>query len=84
MKHVKRLSLVVLMAAAGAGFRGEPESRSAEELQALAQAPAVESPPVSLFRGGPRRTGSIAGRIAIEHPKVLSIIPTDGDPGDTA
>jgi outer membrane protein assembly factor BamB len=47
-----------------------------------AQAPSVESPPVSLFRGGPRRTGSISGRIALERPKVLSIVRTDGDPGE--
>jgi eukaryotic-like serine/threonine-protein kinase len=82
MKHFSRMSLVVMNAVVGAGLTTGLESRSAEEVQAPARAPAVESPPVTLFRGGPRRTGSISGRIAIENPKVLSIIPTDGDPGE--
>jgi eukaryotic-like serine/threonine-protein kinase len=83
MKHVSRSFLIAIMTASGAALRGDRESRSVEEVQAPTKAAVVESPPLTLFRGGPRRTGSISGRIAIEHPEVLSIIPTDGDPGET-
>ncbi len=50
--------------------------------QAKAAIRAPESSAVTLFRGGPHRTGSISGRIEIEHPKVLSKVRTDGDPGE--
>ena len=83
MEHVRPSYSIAVLMAFGVGLVGGfgPES-GAEEAHAPAQAPAVDSPPVSLFRGGPRRSGSIPGRIAIEHPKVLAIIPTDGDPGE--
>jgi outer membrane protein assembly factor BamB len=43
----------------------------------------ANQPEVSQFRGGPQRTGSISGKIAIVgHPKTLCIFRTQGDPGE--
>jgi outer membrane protein assembly factor BamB len=71
--------LVAVMAAAG----GEPESELLRQTGAKVQATPPGAPAdVTLFRGGPQRTGSIAGRIAIEHPELLSLIRTKGDPGE--
>ena len=95
MIHASRIFLI-LMTAAGIGpYRGglespttqvtagKQESRPARPAGAEPQAsPAIALPEVTLFRGGPRRTGSIAGRIALENPELLSFVPTDGDPGE--
>ena len=42
----------------------------------------VESPRVFLYRGGPERTGSTSGSHLPEHPAVLWILATEGDPGE--
>ncbi len=77
--------LVILLAAAAATqSTGSFESRAQRSAGAgprRAPTPAHESPAVSLFRGGPQNTGAISGRLALEHPKVLQIVRTDGDPG---
>jgi outer membrane protein assembly factor BamB len=70
---------VAVMAAAGGQPGSELLERTGPEVQATPPAAPAD---VTLFRGGQERTGSIAGRIAIEHPELLSLIRTDGDPGE--
>ncbi len=95
MIHASRIFLIVITAV-GAGAScgdsesetmqvaaGKQESRPNPAAGAEPQAsPPVALPEVTLFRGGPQRTGSIAGRIALENPRLLSLVPTDGDPGE--
>ncbi len=95
MIHASRIFLIAMTAASIGPFRDalespttqvaadKQESRLKRAAVAEPQAsPAVALPEVTLFRGGPQRTGSIAGRIALENPALLSFVPTDGDPGE--
>jgi outer membrane protein assembly factor BamB len=86
MIQPNRTLMIVLVAMAGTQFTLGSEFRAeqlpgAQPKSALSR-PSDESPTVSLFRGGPQQTGAIAGRLALEHPKVLAIKRTDGDPGE--
>jgi eukaryotic-like serine/threonine-protein kinase len=95
MFHASRFLLIVMTAAgAGAPCRyldphstqvaaDKQEPRPARPVVAEPQAsPALALPEVTLFRGSPQRTGSIAGRIGVQNPDLLSLVPTDGDPGE--
>ena len=85
MIQPNRTLMIVLVAVAGTQCSSGSELR-AEPLTGAQPKSAPTRPaagaPVSLFRGGPQQTGLISGRIALEHPKVLAIKRTDGDPGE--